>query len=247
MGRRASCSSRCAVHQGLVTIERSLISRTGARRSRERCSSFEIDGPRDELKRIAYFHLLKVFTSPRSHASVSVGKGRNRNCTEVDLPTSIRGRSPPFLFEADPHGSAARSIAMPGRDRPPMTQDAVLPPSHQPRWQHVEEADHGRYALTHNCCLHGTAFPLTAVALLNGRQCCRCATPRDCCAGWCVTCGRRQHDVNGRRRRPGRATNLHDSDDAAAAGRRDIDVKLLDAQVLPSRYTPCIVWNTVYL
>ena len=132
------------------------------------------------------------------------------------------------------------------RDRPPMTQDAVLPPSHRPRWQHVEEADHGRYALTHNCCLHGTAFPLTAVALLNGRQCCRCATPRDCCAGWCVTCWRRQHDVNGRRRRPGRATNLHDSDDAAAAGRRDIDVKLLDAQVLPSRYTPCIVWNTVY-
>ena len=34
---------------------------------------------------------------------------------------------------------------------------------------------------------------------------------------------------------------------AAAAGRRGIDVKLLDAQVLPSRNTPCIVWNTLYL
>ena len=123
LGRRASWSSRCAVHQALLTIERSLISRTGARRSRERCSSFEIDGPRDELKRIAYFDLLESFASPRRlHASVPE-EDRNRNCTEVDLPTSIRGRSPPFLFVADPHGSAARSIAMPGRDRPPMTQD----------------------------------------------------------------------------------------------------------------------------
>ena len=220
MGRRASWSSSSAVHQALLTIERSLISRTGARRSPEGCSSIEIGGPKHELKRIAYFDLLKVFTSPRGHASVSASGNRNRNCTEVDLPTSIRGRSPPFLFVADPHGSAARSIALPGRDRPPMTQDAVLPPSHRPRWQHVEEADHGRYALTHNCCVHGTAFPLTAVALLNGRQCCRCATPRDCCAGWCVTSWRRQHDDNGRRRKPGRAADRRDSDGRWVAGGR---------------------------
>ena len=125
LGRRASWSSSSAVHHALLTIERSLISRTGARRSRERCSSFEIYGPRDELKRIAYFDLLKAFTFPRGHASVSASGNSNRNCTEVDLPTSIRGRSPPFLLQANPHGSAARSIALPGRERAPMTQQAT--------------------------------------------------------------------------------------------------------------------------
>ena len=142
LGRRASCSSRCAVHQALLTIERSLISRTGARRSRERCSSIEIGGPKHELKRIAYFDLLESFTFPRGHASVSASGNGNRNCTEVDLPTSIRGRSPPFLLQADPHGSAARAIALPGRERAAMTQATSSSFNHLQTWQYEAEAVH---------------------------------------------------------------------------------------------------------
>ena len=59
-----------------------------------------------------------------------------------------------------------------------MTRDAVLPPSHRPRWQRVVEADHGRYTLTHNCIRHGTAFPLVAIALLDGRRRYSCAAQR---------------------------------------------------------------------
>ena len=98
------------------------------------------------------------------------------NGNEVDLPTLIRGRSPPFLLQADPHGNAARSTAFLGRERPPMTRNAVLPPSHRPRWQHVVEADQGRYTITHNCIRHDTAFfPLVAIALLVGHRHYRCA------------------------------------------------------------------------
>ena len=92
----------------------------------------------------------------------------------------------------------------------------------------------------------GRRSALAVVALRDARRCLSTTTLRDYCAGRHITTWRRQHDVHGRRRRPGRATNLQDSDEAAAAGRRGIDVKFLCTQVLPSRFTPCIVWNTVY-
>ena len=92
----------------------------------------------------------------------------------------------------------------------------------------------------------GRRSALAVVALRDVRRCLSSTTLRDYCAGRHITTWRRQHDVHGRRRRPGRATNLQDSDEAATAGRRGIDVKFLCTQVLPSRYTPCIVWNTVY-
>ena len=86
----------------------------------------------------------------------------------------------------------------------------------------------------------GRRSALAVVALRDVRRCLSSTTLRDYCAGRHITTWRRQHDVHGRRRRPGRATNLQDSDEAATAGRRGIDVKFLCTQVLPSRYTPCI-------
>ena len=81
----------------------------------------------------------------------------------------------------------------------------------------------------------GRRSALAVVALRDVRRCLSSTTLRDYCAGRHITTWRRQHDVHGRRRRPGRATNLQDSDEAATAGRRGIDVKFLCTQVLPSR------------
>ena len=177
--------------------------------------------------------LLTLISFSDLHSRGHLGRCRSRrfggktqpNGTEVDLPALIRGRSPPFLLQADPHGSAARSTALPGRERPPMTRDAVLPPSHRPRWQHVVEVDHGRYTRTRNCIRHVTAFPLVVVALQDGRRCYRCATPHGYCAGWCVTPWRRQNDVNGTQRRVGRAAEPHDSGGSWMAGGRGMYVK----------------------
>ena len=156
--------------------------------------------------------------------AVSVGKTQP-NGEKVDLPTLIRGRSPPFLLQADPHGNAARSTAFPGRERPPMTRNAVLPPSHRPRWQRVVEAVQGRYTLTLNCIRHDTAFPLVTVALLDGRRCCRCATPPPLPSGRNSTSCRRQNDVNGTQRRPGRAADRQNSDGRWMAGGRGMYAK----------------------
>ena len=96
MGRRASWSSSSAVHQAL--LERSLISRTGARRSRERCSSFEFDGPRDELKRIAYFHLLESFASPRvgPKPQPKLHRGRPSDFNPPPIPSVPFAGRPPW-------------------------------------------------------------------------------------------------------------------------------------------------------
>ena len=177
--------------------------------------------------------LLTLISFSDLHSRGHLGRCRSRrfggktqpNGTEVDLPTLIRGRSPPFLLQADPHGNAARSTALPGRERPPMTRDAVLPPSHRPRWQRVVEAVQGRYTLTLNCIRHDTAFPLVVVALQDGRRCCRCAALRGYCAGWCVTPWRRQNDVNGTQRRWGREADRCDSDGSWMAGGRGMYVK----------------------
>ena len=118
---------------------------------------------------------------------------------------------------------------------------------HLQTWQHEAEAVHGLQGSHAYCNREGRRSALAVVALLDARRCLSSTTTRDRCAGRRFTCRRRNHDVHGRPRRTGHATNLHDSDGAAAAGRRGIDVKLLDAQVLPSRNTPCIVWNSIYL
>ena len=113
--RRASSRGRCTVHHALLTIERSLISRTGARRSPEGCSSIEIGGPKHELKRITYFDLLESFTFP---FGAQGGRPRRQRCPtrhNHDLPKPIRRRRPPFLLRVDARARAVRSNAFAGR------------------------------------------------------------------------------------------------------------------------------------
>ena len=131
--RHAPSQSRPTVHHALLTIERSLRCRTGARRSREGCSRFDCDTPKHELKRIAYFDLVFLFAFPfgtrggRGHAvSMAVG-GRLRH--EHDLPTPIRRRCPPFLLWVDAHANTGQSIVLTGRERVPMSQTTSSSPS----------------------------------------------------------------------------------------------------------------------
>ena len=143
-GRRASSRGRCTVHHALLTIERSLISRTGARRSPEGCSPIEIGGPKHELKRITYFDLLESFTFP---FGAQGGRPRRHRCPtrhNHDLPKPIRRRRPPFLLQVDARASAVRSNAFAGRERAPMTQATSSSPSRLQSWQHEAEMVHGR-------------------------------------------------------------------------------------------------------
>ena len=175
------------------------------------------------------------------------GGRRRPSDTDHGLPKPIRRRRPPFLLRVDARASAVRSSALAGRERAPMTQATSSSLYRLQTWQHEAEAVHGLQGSHAYCNREGRRSALAVVALRDARRCLSSTTTRDRCAGRRFTCRRRNHDVHGRPRRTGHATNLHDSDGAAAAGRRGIDVKLLDAQVLPSRNTPCIVWNTLYL